>query len=288
MRTVPPSRRTRAGFTLVELLVVIGIIAILIGVLLPALQAARRQANGVKCLSALRQLGTGYQLYAGENNGYWPMCIHQWSDSKGSHDKRWYHFIAKYFTTDQRAWNWDGKDVTSMRFIKDGNNVLWGCPSWDRVGWVGGTPGINSDYHNGYSQNIYVFTPDPVKVVGGIANWTYRVAGTPGSSTSTSGWYFKQSQYKRPAQRALLFDSVHVNTSVSPTWPWWTPATGPMPPVPDALIFNVDFNRHGRKPRGNGPTDKSLNMLFCDLHAEPVSAKQAHFAIRFATGSAPN
>jgi prepilin-type N-terminal cleavage/methylation domain-containing protein/prepilin-type processing-associated H-X9-DG protein len=66
MRTL----RIRPGFTLVELLVVIGIIALLLSILLPVLSKSRAAANTIKCLSNIRNLELAHQAYVTENNGF--------------------------------------------------------------------------------------------------------------------------------------------------------------------------------------------------------------------------
>ena len=68
--------RTRA-FTMVELLIVIGILALLISILLPALNRARETANRIKCASNLRQIGQSIMLYANQYKGLMPRTYFQ-------------------------------------------------------------------------------------------------------------------------------------------------------------------------------------------------------------------
>src|SRR4029077_7318597 len=89
------------GFTLIELLVVIAIIAILAGILLPALARAKESAKAIKCVSNEKQIALGYILYAGDQSDYLPVA--------GSPDlsqgagwvapSRWFLEISPYIST---------------------------------------------------------------------------------------------------------------------------------------------------------------------------------------------
>jgi prepilin-type N-terminal cleavage/methylation domain-containing protein/prepilin-type processing-associated H-X9-DG protein len=75
----PARRAPNLAFTLVELLVVIGIIALLISILLPALGKARESANQVKCQAQVKQILQGMLLHANDHKGYWPTAGLMWN-----------------------------------------------------------------------------------------------------------------------------------------------------------------------------------------------------------------
>src|SRR5215210_4133422 len=140
--TLPRLRRSQRAFTLVELLVVIGIIAVLIGVLLPALGRARAQSNTLKCLSNLRQIGLGYRMYTQDYKG-WNTAYFVGGSS--SIDTFWAGLVAKYIGSKNHP-------AAAKADPKNGNIInLLLCPVGSDLGpnyWGSVTTAWNGKQHS--------------------------------------------------------------------------------------------------------------------------------------------
>jgi prepilin-type N-terminal cleavage/methylation domain-containing protein len=281
-------RGRRVGFTLIELLVVIAIIAILIGLLLPAVQKVRDAAARIKCANNLKQIGLATHMCAQTNNDILPPLGTVWDGEyigqtqpgepgrltaggpyAGRRGFAYFIYLLPYLEEDNRykkALPLTGFNVSRQKL------VTYLCPS---DGSAGGEaiPGTAGSFPGNYAANYLVFG-DPVN--GRFEGATRFPAGLPDGTSNTVLFAERFGQCSGNGGGA---GSIWGNTN-----PWWRPAFA-LPDINGAEALQYPANLRGYQPAMTPQAPTAFNVN-CDIRRPQLIHSGAAMNVGLGDGSA--
>lgn len=229
MKTCSGSRHNGA-FTLIELLVVIAIIAILAGMLLPALAKAKLRANTIHCMNGTKQVSLFMSLYTGDNRETFP--AHRVTSVPQSLTNWWGTAIVGYGNGQSNLFR-----CAAIKGQRKDKGVTW---SW----------AFNA-HLVGYGYNAYFL---------GVSPYTPAEAGVGGLNPDQ---WFKSTSIVSPSQNLLIGDSMPKPDLMWSSSLWW-PTAG-MLPGRGNNYEGIDDNRHGQRGNvvfndGHSENRRSINI----------------------------
>lgn len=225
----------RRGFTLIELLVVIAIIAVLMGILMPALQRVKKQAQATTCLNNQKQIGLAAMLYAENYDSFIPR-------GAGGGDAIWFVQFLPYVGHVENQGDYRSVDIYKCKsFPRTGNGLYNMANAWQTVTYVINDWTFSSRRDNSGSS---VTRPTKLSVFKRRSQTIYMADNESGS------WRpIIQDQESREIARCDIFDPGHMPTSDSKDI--------------------TRGRRIARERHRNG-----CNVLFLDWHSEYVEAEE--------------